>query len=243
MEHTYEILNGYPEYPLENNNEVISDFINDSLCENESVPLPTYPPPKFQTRCTISQQNNNLSMYQKIQMVAKTIKAFEESIIRQLEQVNELKDQLNQMNQFFIAQHQPQRKPSVSRHIYRNHAPRPHPYLNERPLISSRTPTIRSAAPTCRHECFTTEQLISSNSFHQQQVNVPVETVDNNEVFSAGTQSYELCNPMMIKLKIMRSFHGNALGLSKNGETKYLEIMSRKWNGRSFQEIAHNIIL
>uniref|UniRef100_U9SSI3 Uncharacterized protein n=1 Tax=Rhizophagus irregularis (strain DAOM 181602 / DAOM 197198 / MUCL 43194) TaxID=747089 RepID=U9SSI3_RHIID len=138
MEHTYEILNGYPEYPLENNNEVISDFINDSLCENESVPLPTYPPPKFQTRCTISQQNNNLSMYQKIQMVAKTIKAFEESIIRQLEQVNELKDQLNQMNQFFIAQHQPQRKPSVS-------------------------------------------------------LNVPVETVDNNEVFSAGTQSYELC--------------------------------------------------
>ncbi|CAB5372029.1 unnamed protein product [Rhizophagus irregularis] len=210
MEHTYEILNGYPEYPLENNNEVISDFINDSLCENESVPLPTYPPPKFQTRCTISQQNNNLSMYQKIQMVAKTIKAFEESIIRQLEQVNELKDQLNQMNQFFIAQHQPQRKPSVSRHIYRNHAPRPHPYLNERPLISSRTPTIRSAAPTCRHECFTTEQLISSNSFHQQQ---PVETVDNNEVFSAGTQSYELWKSfrvLKINLRIYLSVNASA---------------------------------
>ncbi|PKY36720.1 hypothetical protein RhiirB3_460021 [Rhizophagus irregularis] len=43
----------------------------------------------------------------------------------------------------------------------------PHPYLNER-LVSSRTPTIRSAMPTYRYECFnrTTrfiEQSSSSN--------------------------------------------------------------------------------
>ncbi|GBC02739.1 hypothetical protein RclHR1_04790008 [Rhizophagus clarus] len=193
MQNTYEILNEYPEYPLENN-EVISDFINDPLCENETVPLSTYPLPEFQTtRCTISQQNNNLSIYQKIQMAAKTINSFEESINRQLEQVNELKDQLNQMKQFFITQqqHQPQQQlPSMSRRIYRNHVPRPHPYLNERPLVSSRTQNIRSAAPTYRHECFTSERVISPNNF-QQQINVPAETVNNNVAFSAGTQNYE----------------------------------------------------
>jgi hypothetical protein len=188
MQNNYEILNEYTEYPLENN-EVINDFINDSLCENESDPLSTYPPPKFQK--TFSQQNTNLSMYQKIQMVAKMIKAFEESINRQLEQVNELKGQLNQMNQIFISQHKPYQQP-VSRRMYRNHAPRPHPYLNERPLVSSRAPTIRSSAPIYRHECFTTEQLIPSNSFHQQEVIISADSVDNNEVFSAGTQNYEL---------------------------------------------------
>ncbi|EXX73593.1 hypothetical protein RirG_059040 [Rhizophagus irregularis DAOM 197198w] len=68
--------------------------------------------------------------------------------------------------------------------IYRNHAPRSHPYLNERPLISSRTPTIRYAAPTYRH---TTEQPSSLDALHLQQTNVPAETTD----FSSDIQDYE----------------------------------------------------
>ncbi|PKK68561.1 hypothetical protein RhiirC2_782102 [Rhizophagus irregularis] len=62
---------------------------------------------------------------------------------------------------FTSAGWQPQQT-SMPRHIYQNHVPRSHPYLNKRLLVSSRTPTIRYATSTLyRHECFTniTEQL------------------------------------------------------------------------------------
>ncbi|PKY29509.1 hypothetical protein RhiirB3_446162, partial [Rhizophagus irregularis] len=114
------------------------------------------------------------------------------NINRQLEQVNELKRLLNQIRQFIIAQQQlsPSQQTSMPRRIYRNHVSRPHPYLNERPLVSSRTPTIRYAKPEYRH---TTEQLSSLDALHCQQTNqtnIPAETTDN-EIFSSDIQDYE----------------------------------------------------
>ncbi|CAB4382579.1 unnamed protein product [Rhizophagus irregularis] len=178
MPNTYGISTGYPEYPL----EVTNNFINDPPHESESAPFLTHPP-LVPTQCIITQQNNNVPIYQNFQRFFNSIKAFEENVNRQLEQINELKNQLNQMKQSFIAQQQP----SIPRRIYRNHVPRPHPYLNERPLVSSRTPTIRSSAPTYQHEYFTIDQLASSNSLH----NTPAETTDNNKISPSGTQNYE----------------------------------------------------
>jgi hypothetical protein len=169
MINTYETPTEYPQYPL----EVTNDFINDPPHENESAPFLAHPP---QTRYIISQQSNNVTMYQNFQMFFNYIKTFEENINRQLEQVNELKNQLNQMKQSFITQ-----QVSVPRRISRNYVIRPHPYLNERP--PSRTPTIRSAVPTY----LTTEQLASSNNLYN---NIPAETAVNNEITSSGTQNY-----------------------------------------------------
>ncbi|CAB4446132.1 unnamed protein product [Rhizophagus irregularis] len=156
MQNSYPEYSEYPEYPEYPPLEVINDPPN----ENESVTFLTHP---SLTQRTISQQNNNFSMHQNLQILSNSINSFEENINRQLEQVNELKRLLNQINQFINAQQQqlPPQQPSMSRRIYRNHVPRSHPYLNERPLVSSRTPTIRYATPTYRHECFTniTEQL------------------------------------------------------------------------------------
>ena len=175
MQNTYENLT---DYPLENN-EVANDFINPSYenlsYENESDPLSAHPPRFHPTRRTTSQPNNILSI---IQTIFNSIRLFEE-------QINELKDQLNQTRQFIIAQQQQQQQQHspVSRRINRNRIARSHPYLNEQ--VSSRTPTIHSAAPTRCHEYFTTEQLIPSNNY-QQQVDAPAETADNNEPFSAA---------------------------------------------------------
>lgn len=171
MLNTNGISTEYPEYPL----EVTNNFINDPPHESESAPFFTHPP-LVPTQCIISQQNNNVLMYQNFQRFFNSIKAFEENVNRQLEQINELKNQLNQMKQSFIAQQQA----LVPRRISRNYAIRPHPYLNERPLVSSRTPTIRSVAPTY-------QELASSNSLH----NTPAETTDNNEISPSGTQNYE----------------------------------------------------
>ncbi|GBB87565.1 hypothetical protein RclHR1_01400018 [Rhizophagus clarus] len=172
MLNTCETSTEYLEHPL----EVTNNFNNDPHRENESAPFLTHSLP---TQCTISQQN----IHQNFQMFFNAIKAFEENINRQLEQVNELKNQLNQMKQSFITQQQQQAP--VLRRMSRNYVTRPHPYLNERPLVSSRTPIVRSNAPTYRHECFTTEPLSSSNNPH----NIPAETSNNNEIFS--THNYE----------------------------------------------------
>jgi hypothetical protein len=183
MQNTSTEYSEYAEYhPLEFSN----DF-NDPPHENESAPLLTHPP---LAQRTVSQRNNNFSMHQNLQMISNSINAFEDNINRQLEQVNELKSLLNQMKQIIITQHSQQQQVPVPRRIVsRNYVARPHPYMNERPLVSSRTPTVRSAAPTYRHECFTTEQLSSSNTLHQQQTNVPAETADNNEIFSSNIQN------------------------------------------------------
>ncbi|CAB5372030.1 uncharacterized protein OCT59_014673 [Rhizophagus irregularis] len=170
----------YPEYSEYHTLEVTNNF-NDLPHENESVPLLTNPLPQR----IVSQQNNNSSMNQNLQIFYNSINTFEEIINRQLEQVNELKTLLNQMSQSFITH---QQQAPMPRRISRNYVTRPHPYLNER-LVSSRTPTIRSAMPTYRHECFT-EQLASSNSLHRQQTNVPAETTDN-EIFPSDIQNYE----------------------------------------------------
>ncbi|PKC08476.1 hypothetical protein RhiirA5_416856 [Rhizophagus irregularis] len=159
----------YPEYSGYHPFEVANDF-NDPPYENT---LLTHPP---LTQRNVSQQNNNFSMHQNLQIFSNSFNAFEENINRQL---NELKRLLNQIRQFIIAQ-QPQQT-SMPRRIYRNHAPRPHPYLNER-LVSSRTPTIRYGAPTYRH---TTEQLSSPDALHCQQTNVLAETT------SSDIQDYE----------------------------------------------------
>ncbi|CAB4445486.1 unnamed protein product [Rhizophagus irregularis] len=67
----------YPEYhPLE--------VTNDPSYENESVTLLTHP---SLTQHAISQQNNNFSMHQNLQILSNSIDAFEENINRQLEQV------------------------------------------------------------------------------------------------------------------------------------------------------------
>ncbi|CAB4490539.1 unnamed protein product [Rhizophagus irregularis] len=167
----------YPEYSGYHPFEVANDF-NDPPYENT---LLTHPP---LTQRNVSQQNNNFSMHQNLQIFSNSFNAFEENINRQL---NELKRLLNQIRQFIIAQQQSPQQTSMPRRIYRNHAPRPHPYLNERPLVSSRTPTIRYAAPAYRH---TTEQLSSPDALHRQQTNVPAETTDN-EIYSPDIQDYE----------------------------------------------------
>uniref|UniRef100_U9T381 Uncharacterized protein n=3 Tax=Rhizophagus irregularis TaxID=588596 RepID=U9T381_RHIID len=170
----------YSEYHDANN-------FNDPPYENESVTLLTHPP---LTQRNVSQQNNNFSMHQNLQIFSNSINAFEENISRQLEQVNELKRLLNQIRQFIIAQQPspPPQQTSMPHRIYRNHAPRPHPYLNER-LVSSRTPTIRYGAPTYRH---TTEQLSSPDALHCQQTNVLAETT------SSDIQDYEFW-PLSLK--------------------------------------------
>ncbi|PKY29508.1 hypothetical protein RhiirB3_446160 [Rhizophagus irregularis] len=72
----------YSEYHDANN-------FNDPPYENESVTLLTHPP---LTQRNVSQQNNNFSMHQNLQLFSNSINAFEENInTRQLEQVNELK--------------------------------------------------------------------------------------------------------------------------------------------------------
>ncbi|GBC02740.1 hypothetical protein RclHR1_04790009 [Rhizophagus clarus] len=183
--------NEYSEYSEYHPLEIVNDFNNDPPHENESAPLLTHPP---LIQRTVSQQNNNFSIHKNLQMISNSINEIEENVNRQLEQVNELRNLLNQIRQFIIAQQQQpppsqQQQPSVPRRVYR---PRPHPYLNERPSV--RTPTIRSATPAYRRECFTTEQLASSNSLlHHQQTNVPADTADNNEIFSSDIQNYGFC--------------------------------------------------
>ncbi|RIA84500.1 hypothetical protein C1645_742286 [Glomus cerebriforme] len=179
MENTYEILN-------ENREDITAvetNFINAPSYEYESTPLSIS---NFQpSHRMVSRPNNVLLMYQKIQRFSNFIKTFEENVS---EQIDELKNQLDEMKQFLFVQ---QQQSSMPRRINRTRVLRPHPY--EHPFVSSHTPTIRPTArpaPTDRNECFMTDQPISSNNFHSQQMNIP--TVDNNEIFSAtGSQNFE----------------------------------------------------
>ncbi|PKY17674.1 hypothetical protein RhiirB3_430336 [Rhizophagus irregularis] len=75
----YSEYSEYPEYPEYHPLEVT----NDPPYENESVTLLTHP---SLTQRAISQQNNNFSMHQNLQILSNSIDAFEENINRQLEQ-------------------------------------------------------------------------------------------------------------------------------------------------------------
>jgi len=194
-----ENLTDYIPNPFENNNvgNIVTtreNFFNESLYENGSVsaPLTHSATPNFQlTSRAISQQNNIPFMHQKFQKISNSILTFEENAKRQLEQVYELKDQLNQLKQCFNAQWQ---QPPMPRRINRNRDYRTHPYLNERHLVSSHMPT---AAQTDLHNNnneldFMNERNILSNSFRPQQADVPAATVGFPEkIFSANPQNFE----------------------------------------------------
>jgi hypothetical protein len=118
-----------------------------------------------------------------LQNFSKSINALEKNAQKQLREAVELNHQLVQLEQFFNAQ---QQTPTLRR-ANRNHNHRLHPY--ERPLVSSRTPTIQPAAPIDHHEFgFMIEQSISS-----QQAEFPetADFPDNNDNFLSSSQSFE----------------------------------------------------
>ncbi|CAB4437597.1 unnamed protein product [Rhizophagus irregularis] len=188
--------------PFENNNNdnIVTtnpNFFNDSFHENEptvSVPLTHSVTPKFQsTTRTISQQKNVPFMYQKFQRISNSILIFEENAKRQLEQLYELKNHLNQLKQFLNTQQQHSMPRRINR-INRNRDYRTHPYLNERQLVTSH---ISTATEIDRHYDnnelnFMNEQNILSNSFCPQQVNVPaaVNFSENSEILTSP-QNFE----------------------------------------------------
>lgn len=196
-----ENLTEYIPSPFENNNNVniISanpNFFND--CSHENEPTVSFPSthsvtPNFQsTSRTVSHQSNISLMYQKFQRISNSIIIFEENAKRQLEQVYELKDHLNQLKQLLNAQQQY----PMPRRVNRNRDYRTHPYLNEqRHLVSPHTSTV---AETDRHYDnneldFMNGRNILSNRFRFQQVNVPnaVGFSDNNKILSTSPQNFE----------------------------------------------------
>jgi hypothetical protein len=189
-----------PNHFENNNNDNIvttySNFFNDSLHKNEptaSVPLTHSVTPNFQSTSRMISQNIPF-MYQKFQGISNSIMILEENAKRQLEQVYELKDHLNQLKQFLNAH----RQHPMPRRVNRNRDYRTHPYLNERHLVSSRT--LTTAEPDHNYDNnelgFMNRRNILSSSFRPQQVNVPdtVSYSENNEILSASPQNFEFYN-------------------------------------------------